>query len=498
MQRDQAHVPNSRLALPRPPQRANHAASRACPPRSPARSAAAEREDSANTARAQRAPELVRGRLGRARLLACAASALVGALAFGCNKDQPAAPQPEARPQEPQGAEPAPLAKEPAAQAPKRGLILAQSRFSGTTPQPARVELLTPQEGQWKVEILDDPDSNVFHKAFALEIKGQPTTLVTLGGMKAAVKGWKRDIAGFAAETWWTEAFGGKFDRMRDAEIGDLDGDGVPEIAVATHDQGVVAYLKRNQDGTWAVNKIDREPNTFVHEIEIGDVNGDGVLEIYATPSEPNRLDAGEQSGHVVRYVPKLNEGRKVVADLGKRHAKEILVHDVDGDGKDELYVAVEALTEGSRDNVKIVEPVEIRRYQADTPADKGQVVARIQDRYCRFLTVGDVDGDGKKELVAAAFRSGVWLLRPGADPKAPWSVENIETQSSGFEHAALLTDLDGDGKDELYVAADDQGELRRYVWRDGKMTRETLLKRDNPRETWTWNIMPAPAELLK
>ena len=33
------------------------------------------------------------------------------------------------------------------------------------------------------------------------------------------------------------------------------------------------------------------------------------------------------------RYVPAKNEGRKVVADLGDRHATEILVADVDGEG---------------------------------------------------------------------------------------------------------------------------------------------------------------------
>jgi hypothetical protein len=386
--------------------------------------------------------------------------------------------------------QPAPAA-EPAA---KRGLLLALAQFSGTTPKPARAELLTPTaSGDWKVEGLVDSDSNVFHKAFALPDK---SGLVTLGGSQAFVKLWKRSGSSFAASTLWTESFGGKFDRMRDAEVGDVNGDGTPDIAVGTHDQGVVAVLTGKADGSFALDKLDQEKDTFIHEIELGDLDGDKVLEIYATPSEPNRLDAGAQSGRVVRYVPGKKEGRKVVADLGKRHAKEILVGDVDGDGRDELYVAVEALTSGDRDNVKIVEPVEIRRYDANTPADKGVTVASFEDRFCRFLTAGDIDGDGKKELVAAAFRSGVWLLRPGKKGE-PWQLENIEKESSGFEHAALLTDLDDDGKSELYVAADDQGELRRYVWKDGKLEKSVILRRDNPRETWTWNIMPAPRELL-
>jgi hypothetical protein len=278
---------------------------------------------------------------------------------------------------------------------------------------------------------------------------------------------------------------------MRDAELGDVNSDNQVDIVIGTHDQGVVAYLERDPKkvGKWKTTKIDRQANTFIHEIELGDLDHDGTLEIYATPSEPNRLDGGEQHGRVVRYIPKLKQGRTVVADLGNRHAKEILVHDVDNDGPDELYVAVEALTKGDKDAVEIVEPVEIRRYEAHTAPGAGKVIARIHDRYCRFLTVGDVDGDGKKELVATGFRSGVWLLRPNADPNAPWTVQNIDTDSSGFEHAALLADIDEDGRDELYVAADDQGELRRYVFRDGKPTRQTILKRDQPKQTWTWNI---------
>lgn len=414
-----------------------------------------------------------------------------------CPKKEPKAEQTPAPAAKAETEQPAPQPNEAEkTRKPPYGLVLALAQFAGATPKPARFELLTPRPGTFAVEAVDDPDSNVFHKVLPFPLADGQWGLITLGGTKAVVKLWQRKGDDFVSETLWSESFGGKFDRMRDAEIADVDGDGSPDIVVGTHDQGIVAYLHRDREGKWQVERLDKQPNTFIHEIEVGDLNKDGVLEIYATPSEPNRLEAGAQSGQVVRYIPQKKQGRVVVADLKNRHAKEILVDDVDGDGKDELYVAVEALTKGPRDNVEIVEPVEIRRYDWDTPKDAGKVVARIRDRYCRFLTSGDVDGDGKKELVAAAFRSGVWLLKPGGK-NGEFSVENIETDSSGFEHAALLTDLDGDKTDELYVAADDQGELRRYVWKSGKPVRDTILRRDNPRETWTWNIMRVPGSLL-
>ena len=70
---------------------------------------------------------------------------------------------------------------------------------------------------------------------------------------------------------------------------------------------------------------------------------------------------------------------------MGERHAKEILVDDVDGDGRDELYVSVEGRL-GGAGGKQLLEPVEIRRYDADTPAAGGVVVARIEDRLCRIV----------------------------------------------------------------------------------------------------------------
>ena len=140
---------------------------------------------------------------------------------------------------------------------------------------------------------------------------------------------------------------------------------------MATHDQGVVALIKPEGEG-YAVEEIDLEPNTFVHEVEIGDLNGDGVLEVYATPSEPNKLDGSTQSGRVTRYVPAKDEGRVVVADLGDRHAKEIFVEDLDGDGSDELYVIVEGNYD-KKTKALLTKKLEIRRYQAGTRSGQGR-----------------------------------------------------------------------------------------------------------------------------
>jgi len=269
--------------------------------------------------------------------------------------------------------------------------------------------------------------------------------LLTLGGTGALLKTWELTDSGLSPTVLWEKDFGGKFSRMRDAEIGDFKGDGTASIAVATHDKGVVAVVHPTGDG-YEVVELDEKENIFVHEIEVGDLNGDGVLEIYATPSEPNRLDGSGQKGEVVRYVPGAGGERTVVADLGERHAKEILVADVDGDGREELYVSVEGEIEGEGGAKRIKSPVSIRRYLADTPADQGEEIAVIQDSLSRFLTVGDIDGDGKNEMIAATFSSGLWLLRPGADPSAKWKTELIDRDSAGFEHATILTDLDGDG----------------------------------------------------
>ena len=335
----------------------------------------------------------------------------------------------------------------------------------------------------WNSRFIEDPASTAFHKAMAYQPAQGPGGVLTLGGAAAVVKFW---TPGRDPETLWEADFGGKFSRMRDAEAGDIHGDGSPAIAVVTHDQGVVATLRRKPGGGMRIEELDRQPGVIVHEVEIGDLNGDGVLEIYATPSAPNLMDGTPQHGQVVRYVPALGKAREEIVDLGDRHAKEILVDDLDNDGRDELYISVEAISGGQ---------VEIRRYRENEDGESSlEVVARLNDKLCRFLTAGDVDGDGIREMAAATNRSGLWLLRPHAEK---WDVSLIDKDSSGFEHASILLDLDRDGRDELYVASDRQSEVRRYDWSEKGWKKQVLLKYEEGLTGFTWNIMPVPADFL-
>jgi hypothetical protein len=370
--------------------------------------------------------------------------------------------------------------------APAKGKVLAlglavftKSPEGRQVPGEATAAFLAPGS-TWRHGTLKDPESNVFHKLLEYCPRPDDCGVMTVGGTAAALKLWR---PGKDPEILWKADFGGKSSRLRDAEVADVLGDGVPTVVVGTHDQGVVA-LVRPDGASWSAKELDRQPDTFVHEIEVGDLDGDGVREVYATPSLPNKLDGTPQPGWVVRYVPARGEGRKVFADLGDRHAKEILVTDMDGDGKDELYASVEAVSGGS---------VEVRRYRADTPPDGGDVIAVIPDKLCRFLTAGDADGDGKREIVAAAAKAGLWLLRPGS----PWQREKIAGDSSGFEHAALLADLDEDGRDELYVASDEQNEVRRYTWKDGAWTKDVLYRYEGKMPGFTWNMTAVRASAV-
>lgn len=357
-------------------------------------------------------------------------------------------------------------AKADAPKEPVPSLLVVQAQFgtSGGAPKPlpAKLTLLRYKDGEYHRESFVDPDANVFHKAIAWR-KGILTIGAERAPKKAHLKHWTRKGDSWEGEVLWEIGWeGAKFNRLRDLEIADVTGDGKENLVIATHDKGVVA-VGTEAGGKWTFAQMDERPDTFVHEIEIGDVDGDGKAEFYATPSARNKASGESQPGSVWRYDydGKTFKGSPVV-DYKESHAKEILVTDLDGDGTDELYIVREGHTVKEGGKTKLVDPVKIERYTKSGGAWKSEVFATLDDHQCRFLLPGDVDGDGKTELIAAGFKSGLWLL--DAD-NGTAKKTLIDANSGGFEHATHVADLDRDGKLEIYVAADEQKEFRQYKW---------------------------------
>jgi hypothetical protein len=371
---------------------------------------------------------------------------------------------------------------------PLRALLVVQAHFKmegkKPIPQPAKLMIWRTDGTNWWGEELLDPDSNVWHKAMPYN-----GGFLTIGAQSAVLKHWTPSGAGWAAAELWRVQWDGKFNRLRDIEIGDVDGKPGDEIVLATHDVGVVA-VGTESGGTFTFTELDKKPDTFVHEIEIGDVDGDGKPEFYATPSDRNNVSGASQPGAVVRYdFDGAAWKRSPVVSWTDTHAKEILVTDTDGDGVDELYVAKEGVKATGSKALKA--PVQVIRYTKGADAWVPCVIATLPGEHqLRFLVPGDVDGDGAVEILAPGYKTGLWVLEPPTDDSCAWSPVQIDAKSGGFEHATHVADMDGDGKLEIYVASDNNKELRRYVHEGGSYTRSTVWTM--PAHHLTWNIQDA------
>jgi hypothetical protein len=199
------------------------------------------------------------------------------------------------------------------------------------------------------------------------------------------------------------------------------------------------------------------------------------------------------QPGGVARYD--LKDGafvRTMIVHWDESHAKEILLADLDGVGGPELYVAKEGHVTKEDGQTKLHDPATIVQLVPSGGKWTEKPVASLTDeRQLRFLVAGDVTHDGKTDLVAAGMESGLWVLQRGDD--GAFTSGLVDADSGGFEHATHVADLDGDGKLEIYAAAEKKNKprvLHRYVWDGSTWTKSTIA--EIPEKRITWNIQDA------
>jgi outer membrane protein assembly factor BamB len=224
--------------------------------------------------------------------------------------------------------------------------------------------------------------------------------------------------------------------------VGDLDRDGVAEIAVL---QGDALVLGSAQGGKWQERgRFDR-----------------ASLPLMATPVAPQGLE--------LEYRLE----RRPITVRTRRGPAWVAAQDPDGDGRSQKILLLTAppgqplyAQELAVDEAEGIVPVAaVERWLVVTGVDGRMRVIDPEGHqradwdasgaFFTIPTVGDVDGDGRNEMLYCRGDGKVAVVRPPTDPDGAWEML-WEAAGSGFPlpyPMVLVADLNGDGRKEVLVS---------------------------------------------
>jgi hypothetical protein len=224
----------------------------------------------------------------------------------------------------------------------------------------------------------------------------------------------------------------------RSVAVGDFNGDGKPDLAVANSDFisgiGSISVLLGNGDGTFQA-AVNYASGSGPNSVAVGDFNGDGKLDLAVTTSSSISVLLGNGDGTFQAAVHYAAGSGPVFVAVG----------DLNGDGKSDLAVA-----NSSSNNVSVLLGDGDGTFQAAVNYAAGSAP--------RSVAVGDFNGDGKPDLaVANSSSNNVSVLLSNGDGTFQ-AAGNYAAGSA--PRSVAVGDFNGDGKPDLAVANDGSNDV--------------------------------------
>ena len=227
--------------------------------------------------------------------------------------------------------------------------------------------------------------------------------------------------------------------------IGDLDGDGKPDMAVANRvDNTVLLYLNTSSSGSISSGSFGTPSSISVGSgaprgVDIYDIDGDGSKDLIVSNFDTNTLSVYRNTSSTGSISFASN------VDLSATSGPwGMAFGDVDGDGKPDIAVANRGTTKISVfRNTSSVGSISFAS-KSDVTTGSGPF----------NVALGDLDGDGKLDMVTGNRNDNDMSVHRNTSSVGSISfASKVDFTTAGNPAFAAIGDVDGDGKAEVLIA---------------------------------------------